>query len=634
MSEEATFQSLGLPPSIIDTLTDLGYEAPTPIQSKTIPALLAGRDLIGQAQTGTGKTAAFSLPLLAQLDPAKKATQALVLTPTRELAMQVAEAMHSYAKRLGPIQVLPVYGGAPIVQQMKHLARGAHIVVGTPGRLIDHLDRGTLDLGAVRFVVLDEADEMLKMGFVEEVERMLSLVPKPRQVALFSATMPEPIARIAQKHLVDPVRVEIEHRGVSAPAIEQRFLNLAESQKLDVLTQILELEPADAVLIFRRTKTGAAELAEKLEARGYAAVGMHGDMNQTQRESVIRRLKSGQIEIVVATDVAARGLDVEQITHVVNYDVPYDVEAYVHRIGRTGRAGRSGVATLFITPRERRMMREIERFTGTQIKPMKMPTAADVAARRITTLKETLRKELKEGDLDLYVEVVTQLAEEGPFDMADVAAAAARIANVARPIAVAEVPSFTPPPPPSPAREDKVRLSMAVGKRDGIRPADIVGSIANEADVPGRDIGPIDIRDDITYVSVPERYRDQVLERVGRAKFRGRAVNIKVAEGGAYEPRPRPAAREGFAPRREGAAPRFAPKREGAPYAKREGAPYAKREGAPRFAPKREGGPRYASARDERPRDGKRPFAGRGEGGRAGGGRPFAGGKGKPKGKR
>ncbi|HEV7920958.1 MAG TPA: DEAD/DEAH box helicase [Thermoanaerobaculia bacterium] len=603
MSEEATFESLGLPQSLTVTLSDLGYEAPTPIQAKTIPALLAGRDLIGQAQTGTGKTAAFSLPLLAQLDAKNKATQALILTPTRELAMQVAEAMHSYGKRIDGLHILPVYGGAPIVHQMKHLARGAQIVVGTPGRLIDHLDRGTLKLDAVRFVVLDEADEMLKMGFVEEVERMLSLVPLPRQVALFSATMPEPIARIAQKHLVNPARVEIELRGISAPAIEQRFLNLAESQKLDVLTQIMELEPADAVLIFRRTKTGAAELAEKLMARGYAAEGMHGDMNQSQRESVIRRLKSGQIEIVVATDVAARGLDVEQITHVVNYDVPNDVEAYVHRIGRTGRAGRSGVATLFITPRERRMMREIERFTGTQIKPMKMPTAADVAARRITTLKETLRKELKDGDLDLYVEVVTQLAEEGPFDMADVAAAAARIANSARPIAVAEIPVAAPPPPFRPSGpprdrgdrgdrdgEAKVRLSMAVGKRDGIRPADIVGSIANEADIPGRDIGPIDIRDDITFVSVPERYRDQVLEKVGRAKFKGRAVNIKVA--GAYEPAGPP-------------PQRF----------------------TPRFPPKREGGPtRFGAKREDRPRDGKRPPFG--------GTKPKFAGKGKPKPKR
>src|SRR5260221_1364511 len=453
------FKTPGLPATLLQTLDELGYEAPTPIQARTIPALLAGRDLIGQAQTGTGKTAAFSLPLLARLDLANKKTQALILAPTRELAMQVSEALHSYARHIGGVTVLPVYGGAPIVLQMKHLQRGAQIVVGTPGRLIDHLDRGTLDLGEVRTVILDEADEMLKMGFVEEVERMLSLVPKPRQVALFSATIPEPIARIAARHLINPVRVEIEHHGVSAPDIEQRFLNLSEGQKLEVLTQLLEIEPADAVLIFRRTKTGAAELAEKLEARGFAAVAMHGDMKQAERESVIRRLRAGGIEIVVATDVAARGLDVEQITHVVNFDVPNDVEAYVHRIGRTGRARPSGVATMFVTPPARRMMREIERFTGTVIKPMKLPTPADVTARRMSVLKETLRHELKEGDLDLYVEVVTQLAEEGPFDMADIAAAASRIAHGPRatvtPAKREAAPASAPPPlpPPRPRRD-------------------------------------------------------------------------------------------------------------------------------------------------------------------------------------
>jgi ATP-dependent RNA helicase DeaD len=547
MSDESTFASLGLSAPLLETLAQLGYEAPTPIQARTIPALLAGRDLIGQAQTGTGKTAAFALPILQQLDLKSKATQALVLAPTRELAMQVSEAMHSYAKKLDGVTVLPVYGGAPIFGQMKHLQRGAHVVVGTPGRLIDHLDRGTLDLAKVRMVVLDEADEMLKMGFIEEVERMLSLVPKPRQVALFSATMPEPIARIAQRHLSNPERVEIEHHGISAPDIEQRFLNVAEGQKLDVLTQMLELEEADAVLIFRRTKNGAAELAEKLGGRGFVAEAMHGDMKQAERESVIRRLRGGKIDIVVATDVAARGLDVELITHVVNYDIPNDVEAYVHRIGRTGRAGRSGVATLFITPRERRMMREIEHFTGTQIKPMKMPSRADVAARRIAVFKETLRKELQGGDLDLYVEVVTQLADEGPFDMADVAAAAARLAHGTRAVGTFAEPATPPSLTPRPRREDipkreasdkapvrdddeaKVCLSMAVGKRDGIRPSDVVGSIANEAGISGREIGPIDIREEITYVSIPQRYRDDVLAKLGGARFRGRPVNLRVA---------------------------------------------------------------------------------------------------------
>jgi ATP-dependent RNA helicase DeaD len=389
---------------------------------------------------------------------------------------------------------------------------------------------------------------MLKMGFIDEVERMLSLVPTPRQIALFSATMPEPIARIAQRHLVKPERVEIEHHGIAAPDIEQRFLNVSEGQKLEVLTQMLELEEADAVLIFRRTKNGAAELAEKLGGRGFAAEPMHGDMKQAERETVIRKLRAGKIDIVVATDVAARGLDVEQITHVVNYDIPNDVEAYVHRIGRTGRAGRSGVATLFITPRERRMMREIEKFTGTQIKPMKMPSRADVAARRIAVFKETLRKELQNGDLDLYVQVVTELADEGPSDMAEVAAAAARLAHGARAVAA---PSLEPSPQPAIRRENasdrnderdddepKVRLSMAVGKKDGIRPADVVGSIANEAGISGREIGPIDIRDEITYVSIPLRLRDDVIAKLAGAKFRGRPVSLKVA--GAEAPSDRP----------------------------------------------------------------------------------------------
>ena len=528
-----SFAELGLRDSILTTLSALGYEAPTPIQSRTIPLLLAGRDVLGQAQTGTGKTAAFALPIVEHLDASSRATQALILTPTRELAMQVAEAIHSYAKGMD-VHVLPVYGGAPIVHQMKHLQRGVHVVVGTPGRLIDHLDRKTLDLSNVRMVVLDEADEMLKMGFIDEVERILSATPKERQVALFSATMPEEVARIAQRHMKNAEQVAIEHHAVHAPAIEQRFLNLAEGQKLEVLTQILELEPSEAVLIFRRTKTGAAELAERLEGRGFSAVAMHGDMNQSMREQVIRRLRAGQIEIVVATDVAARGLDVEQISHVINYDIPYDVEAYVHRIGRTGRAGRAGVATLFITPRERRMMREIERFTGTQIKPMKMPTRADVAARRIEVFKSALRKQLEEGDLDLYVDVVTQLASEGPYDVAEVAAAAAKIANGAKSLVVPKEVVAPPPPPPVAARvappaQDVVTLQLAVGKRDGIRPADIVGSIANEADVPGRDIGPIQIREETTFVGIPRRYVDQVLEKVARKRFRGRALNVRVA---------------------------------------------------------------------------------------------------------
>jgi ATP-dependent RNA helicase DeaD len=401
--QSVTFESLGLRSELIGTLVELGYEVPTPIQERTIPLLLSGRDLIGQAQTGTGKTAAFALPILQAIDPASRSTQALVLTPTRELAMQVAEAIHTYSRGIGHVTVQPIYGGAPIGLQLRHLQRGVQIVVGTPGRLIDHLDRGSLDLRGIRMLVLDEADEMLRMGFIDDVEKILAAAPDERQIALFSATMPPAVVRIAKTHLHAPERVEIEHQKLTAPAIEQRFLNVSENQKLSVLTQILELQEDEAVLIFRRTKLGAAELAERLEGRGFAAMAMHGDMTQAMREGVIRRLRSGQVEIVVATDVAARGLDVDQISHVINYDIPHDVEAYVHRIGRTGRAGRRGMATLFVTPRERRMMRDIERFTRTSIAPMKMPTQADVAARRIEVLKEKIRAEIHAGDLDMHL---------------------------------------------------------------------------------------------------------------------------------------------------------------------------------------------------------------------------------------
>jgi ATP-dependent RNA helicase DeaD len=620
MSEEEikTFEQLGLRPDIVSTVAALGYEAPTPIQERTIPRMLAGGDLIGQAQTGTGKTAAFALPILEKIDPALRKTQALVLTPTRELAMQVAEAIHTYAQRLGGIAVIPIYGGAPIVPQLKRLERGVHVVVGTPGRLIDHLDRRSLDLSNVRVLVLDEADEMLKMGFAEDVDRILAAAPAEKQTALFSATMPEEVLRISRRHLRNPERIEIEHRAMTTPAITQRFLNVSEGQKLEALTQILELEPAEAVLIFRRTKTGAAELAEKLEARGFAAVAMHGDMSQPLRESVIRRLRAGQVEIVVATDVAARGLDVEQIEHVINYDVPYDVEAYVHRIGRTGRAGRSGVATLFITPRERRMMREIERFTNSPIKPMKMPSRADLAAKRIEVFKEQVRKTIQEGELDLYVELVEQLVEEGPFDMADVAAAASRIANGSRALSRGKVDEQIPAVEPErygnderarprPPRQDAgrpfepkegddrtVRLEMSVGKADGIRPADVVGSIANEADIPGSDIGPIEIRDDVTYVGIPQRYVELVIAKVGKKRFRGRAVNLRVAGPEDSAPRPRRAPA-----RRDESRGSFVPRSGGAPARTRSYSGPARRDEAPR--PRAEAGRRYGRDEETRP---------------------------------
>ncbi len=520
-----TFAGLGLSDPILRALGDVGYEAPTPIQERTIPVMMAGQDLIGQAQTGTGKTAAFAIPILEKIDPAVAGVQALVLAPTRELAIQVAEAVHAYSKYVGRIGVLPVYGGQPIQLQLKRLDRGVHVVVGTPGRIMDHLRRGSLKLDAVRVVVLDEADEMLRMGFIEDVEWILSQAPAGRQTALFSATLPREIRRIAERHLKSPVSIEIEHKTLTVPAIDQRYLNVSPQQKLDALARILETETTEAVLIFTRTKTGAAELAERLEGRGYAAEAMHGDMNQVQRESVIRRLKAGQVEIVVATDVAARGLDVDRISHVVNYDIPNDVEAYVHRIGRTGRAGRSGVAVLFVLPRERRMMTEIERYTGQRIMPMKMPTQADVAARRIALFKDNIRRSVAEGDLDLYLSLVEELVEEG-LDLAEIAAAAARLARGDKPLEVAVEPEAANVPR---AEEGMVRLFIAAGSRAGVRPGDIVGAIANEAGVPGKAIGSIDIWDRFTFVELPAQYQDQVLQRMANATIRGRPVEIRVA---------------------------------------------------------------------------------------------------------
>ena len=520
-----TFEGLGVSAPILQALSEVGYEAPTPIQERTIPPMLAGRDLIGQAQTGTGKTAAFAIPILEKLDPALPEVQALVLAPTRELAIQVAEAVHTYSRHLGRVGVLPVYGGQPIQLQLKRLDRGVHVVVGTPGRVMDHLRRGSLRLDAVRIVVLDEADEMLRMGFIEDVEWILSQIPGERQTALFSATLPREIRRIAERHLRNPVAIEIERKTMTVPAIEQRYLNVSPQQKLDALARILETEPTDAVLIFTRMKTGAAELAERLQGRGYAAEAMHGDMNQAQRESVIRRLKAGQVEIVVATDVAARGLDVERISHVVNYDIPNDVEAYVHRIGRTGRAGRSGVAVLFVSPRERRMMMEIERYTGARIMPMKMPSQADVAARRIALFKDSIRQSVQEGDLDLYLSLVEELVEEG-LDLAEIAAGAARLARGDKPLEV----EVEPEPAAVPRTEEgMVRLFLDAGSRAGVRPGDIVGAIANEAGVPGKAIGSIDIYDRFTFVELPAQYRDQVLERMARATIRGRPVDIRIA---------------------------------------------------------------------------------------------------------
>jgi len=525
------FTELGLSAPLLAAIEEVGYEAPTAIQARTIPALLAGRDVIGQAQTGTGKTAAFALPILQSLDVDNAEVQALVLTPTRELAIQVAEAIHTYSKRMGAVRVLPVYGGQPMQQQIRRLRAGVHIVVGTPGRVMDHLRRGTLAFDALETVVLDEADEMLRMGFIDDVEWILGQMPGARQLALFSATMPREIRRIAERHLRDPERVEIEHATVTVAETEQRYLNVTERQKADALTRVLEVEAPEAALVFVRTKTGAAELAERLQARGYAAEAMHGDMTQAQREQTIRRLRAGQVETVIATDVAARGLDVERITHVVNYDVPWDAQSYVHRIERTGRSGPAGTVILFVTSRETRLLETIERFTGQRITPMRMPSAADVAARRASLFKEQLRAAARADGLEPYLSLVEELAEEAGLDMAEIAAAAAKLARAGKPFEVvaAPAPERTVKPRAATGDGEMVRLFIDTGRQAGVRPADIVGAVAGEADIPGRAIGAIDIHERFTFVEVPAEYVDQVLDRMRRVKIRKQPVTVKMA---------------------------------------------------------------------------------------------------------
>lgn len=524
-----TFEQFQLSEPIHRAIRELGYENPTPIQIKTIPLLLAGRDVIGQAQTGTGKTAAFALPILEKLDVDSKTVQALVLTPTRELGIQVAEAFHAYGKNIGDIRTLPVYGGQSIVMQLKRLKSGVHIVVGTPGRIMDHLRRGTLKFDHLKMVVLDEADEMLRMGFIEDVEWILGQAPKELQTALFSATIPAEVRKIADNYLQDPATVEIEHKTLTVPNTNQQYMVVPESQKVDALAQVLEtqVEPGVATLIFARTKVGAADLAEKLQARGSSAVAMHGDMNQAQREQVIRRLKSGDLEVVVATDVAARGLDVERIGLVVNYDIPYDSESYVHRIGRTGRAGREGKALLFITPRQRRMLNEIEKFTGQRIEPARLPSSGEITARRIAQFKDQILEMLAADDLELYVNLVTELALDGDRDIVEIAAAAARLARGSKPL---EVTFETVKPPASHSDEGMIRLVMDVGRMSGLQPGDIVGAIANEADVPGSVIGAIEILDRMSFVDVRAEYLGQILGRMSGGFIRKREANLRIAK--------------------------------------------------------------------------------------------------------
>jgi ATP-dependent RNA helicase DeaD len=564
----ASFRDLGVSEAVLSALADVGYESPSPIQAQTIPVLLSGQDMLGQAQTGTGKTAAFALPALTKIDLSRHEPQVLVLVPTRELALQVSEAFLRYAAHLKGFHVLPIYGGQSYQPQLNALRRGVHVVVGTPGRVIDHMNRGTLKLSGLTLLVLDEADEMLRMGFIDAVESILEQTPPQRQVALFSATIPAPIRRIAAKHLRTPVEVTIKSKTSTATNIRQRYWMVSGVHKLDALTRILEAESFDGMLVFTRTKQSTVELAEKLEARGFAAAPLNGDIAQPLRERTVARLKAGQIDILVATDVAARGLDVERIGHVVNYDVPYDTESYVHRIGRTGRAGRKGEAILFIAPRERNMLRAIERATRQVIEPMNLPSVDAVNTLRISKFKQRITETIAKGDGNLYRPVLEQLETESGLGLIDIAAALASLSQGSTPLLLAqkaERPAEARAPerePPTrhpaaererpiredrpgradhpghedhPAREDRPRRSgpaqmetfrIEVGSVHGIKPGNIVGAIANEAGIEGVHIGRVDIREDHSYVDLPEGMPKQIFKQLQKVRVVGRELRI------------------------------------------------------------------------------------------------------------
>ncbi|WP_407351786.1 DEAD/DEAH box helicase [Luteimonas sp. R10] len=572
-ANELRFTDLALSEPLLRALADVGYESPSPIQAATIPPLLAGRDVLGQAQTGTGKTAAFALPVLNQLQPAAKKPQALVLAPTRELAIQVAEAFHKYARHLPGFHVLPVYGGQGYGQQLSALKRGVHVVVGTPGRVIDHLERGSLDLSELRCLVLDEADEMLRMGFIDDVEAVLKKTPETRQVALFSATMPQQIRRIAQTYLKDPVEIAIKSSTTTAKNIRQRYWMVSGVNKLDALTRILEAEPFDGMLVFARTKLGTQELADKLAARGLSAAAIHGDVEQKQREKLVQSLKDGRIDILVATDVAARGLDVERVSHVLNYDIPYDTESYVHRIGRTGRAGRSGEAILFVAPRERGMLGAIERATRQKIEPMELPSVETVNERRVAKFLERIGSGLESGQIGLFRELIERYEREHNVPAVEIAAALAGLLQGDTPLLL-EPPRERPRPAPErgeraergerrPARDDAraaerpqrpraVRdqgprapeagmetFRIEVGHRHGVQPGNIVGAIANEADLESRYIGRIDIRDDHSLVDLPEGMPRELMEHLKRVRVAGQPLRMRRAEAGDVDAPPR-----------------------------------------------------------------------------------------------
>jgi ATP-dependent RNA helicase DeaD len=546
-----TFATLGLADPVQQALVKLGYETPTPIQAQIIPFVLAGRDVLGQAQTGTGKTAAFALPLLSRIDANSNKVQALVLAPTRELAIQVAEAIHAYAANMPGLHVLPIYGGQNYTTQLHQLKRGVQVVVGTPGRVIDHIKRGTLVLDHLETLVLDEADEMLRMGFVDDVEWVLQQTPENRQVALFSATMPRDIRRIAQRHLKDPAEVSIKLRTTTAETIRQRYWMTGGMNKLDALTRILEAdETVDGTIIFVRTRNATTELVEKLDARGYACSALNGEMAQGQREQAVEQLKSGRLDILIATDVAARGLDVERISHVINYDIPHDTESYVHRIGRTGRAGRTGDAILFVSPRERRMLSNIERATKQKIEPLTLPSTDQINDKRVMTFKEKISKTIANEDISFYAQMLAKLQEETDLSALDIAAALAHQVQGKEPFLLRE-PEQRPnrreyndrdrERQPAGRRngglrqeEGMERYRVAVGRNHGLRPEHLVGAIASKANLNSRNIGRIDIREDYSTIDLPEGMPTHIMHALKNLRVVGHPLLISKNQGGRF----------------------------------------------------------------------------------------------------
>lgn len=589
---QAGFNEMGLIKPVLKALNDLGYETPTTIQAETIPHIMAGRDLLGQAQTGTGKTAAFALPLLSRINVKLKKPQVLVLAPTRELAIQVAESFKSYGARIKGFNVLPVYGGQAYAGQLNQLKRGVHVIVGTPGRLMDLMKRGVLDFASLMTLVIDEADEMLRMGFIDDVEWILEQTPQGRQIALFSATMPAPIKKIAVKYLTDPKDVSIRLRTATAATIRQRFWMVKGTHKLDALTRILEAETFDAIIVFVRTKTATLELAEKLEARGYAAVALNGDIAQNARERTIDRFKKGKIDILVATDVAARGLDVERVSHVINFDIPNGAESYVHRIGRTGRAGREGDAILFVSPRERWMLRVIEKTTRQKIEMMNLPSTEAINDKRIADFNQSITDTLASKELGLYLNLMDQYRQEHDVPALDIAAALAFMLQGDKPLLISADKKTTPvpegslpgvekpkgkssrspvKPPLDPSRnkvkptdrptaifadkpshiEDAVkdettrkkptsrrktallppgkgmeRFRIEVGEVHGAKPKDIVGAIANEAELDGKFIGAITIEQDHSFVDLPIGMPVTIFEFLKKVRVAGQPLKI------------------------------------------------------------------------------------------------------------